>query len=351
MNNLTQNDTFIPAPTLEEDFVNLVKIELNDIKKSFFKIGFRLREAANNRYYEKLGFKNISDCAEALFGFKKSTTYELMDIAFWFRSKESPMCIDSKYQDYSQSQLTLFNQINLARDSFIKMSSPADSIMKLRKAKSYWNKMQKGKINNFLGYGRCGNVDEFIEKTEEVNPQLKESVPEQKEPEQIIFDDNSGYPEKQSEKDKEETTIQEASSDIVIENRKESKSEIFTVHKELSELLITHCTEHYTHMCYKTIFDPDNKGLGVKVPPDHLSEVFVTEILKAFNTNRTEVKNMFTRYLVQRIGYFDYNFICRGRTVGAVTVMEKAAEFILDFIFEEWQTLRPKEEKKGKKKK
>jgi len=92
-------------------------------------------------------------------------------------------------------------------------------------------------------------------------------------------------------------------------------------------------------MCYKTIFDPDNKGLGVKVPGDHLSEVFVTEILKAFNANRTEVKNMLTRYLVQRISYFDYNFICRGRTVGHVTVMEKAAEFMLDFIFEEWNTI------------
>lgn len=34
MTNLIKNDTFIPTPTLEEDFVNLVKIELNDIKRS-----------------------------------------------------------------------------------------------------------------------------------------------------------------------------------------------------------------------------------------------------------------------------------------------------------------------------
>lgn len=349
MNDLIQKESFIPGKTLEEDFVNLVKIELNDIKRSFFKIGFRLREANNNGYYKKLGFENISDCAETLFGFKKSTTYELMDIAFWFRSKESPMCIDPKYQDYNQSQLTLFNSINCARDSFIKMSSPSDSIAKLRKAKSYWNNLQRGKLNTFLGYGRCGNVDEFIEKTEEINPHLKETISEEKskEPEQISLDENSGYPEKQ-----EETIPQEIPSDIIIESQEDSKPEIFTVHKELSELLIAHCTEHYKHMSYKTIFDPDNKGLGVKVMPDHLSEVFVTETLKAFNCNRTEIKNMFTRYFVKRIACLDYNFLCRGKTIGQVTVMEKVAEFILDFIFEEWNTIRPKEEqKKGKKKK
>lgn len=348
MNDLIQKESFIPGKTLEEDFVNLVKIELNDIKRSFFKIGFRLREANNNRYYEKLGFKNISECAEALFGFKKSTTYELMDIAFWFRSKESPMCIDPKYQDYNQSQLTLFNSIKYARDSFIKMSSPTDSIEKLRKAKSYWNKLQRGKLNTYLGYGRCGNVDEFIEKTKEVNPQLKETISEEtsKEPEQLSINENSGYPEKQ-----EETIPQELPSDITIENNKDSKPEIVTVHQELSKLLIAHCTEHYKHMCYKTIFDPDDKGLGVKVMPDHLSEVFVMETLKAFNCNRTEIKNMFTRYFVKRIAYFDYNFLCRGKTIGEVTVMEKVAEFLLDFIFEEWNTIRPKEkQKKGKKK-
>ena len=65
------DDYYTPAKTVEEDFVNLVRLELNDIKKTFFKIGFRLYEANCNRYYKKLGFNSIEECAEAMFGFRK----------------------------------------------------------------------------------------------------------------------------------------------------------------------------------------------------------------------------------------------------------------------------------------
>lgn len=81
------NMEYSPAQTPEEDFVNLVRLELDDIKHTFFKIGFRLREANNERYFIKLGYESIEECAEALFGFKKTTTYDLMRLAELFADK------------------------------------------------------------------------------------------------------------------------------------------------------------------------------------------------------------------------------------------------------------------------
>ena len=57
--------------TAAESFVKMVKINVRDIRNSFFEIGFRLREAHNNAYYKDLGFANIHECAEALFDIKK----------------------------------------------------------------------------------------------------------------------------------------------------------------------------------------------------------------------------------------------------------------------------------------
>ena len=61
-------------------FVKSVNDEISDISYRFFRIGFYLVEAQNNKYYEELGFNNISDCAEYYFGFKKTTTYDLMNV-------------------------------------------------------------------------------------------------------------------------------------------------------------------------------------------------------------------------------------------------------------------------------
>ena len=187
---------YSPAPTVEEDFVNLVRLELDDIKHTFFRIGFRLKEAYNEKYYIKLGYKTIEECAEELFGFKKTTTYDLMRLVSLFASREAPMQIDSKYDGFSQSQLVLFSQINLSQNYFISMAKPTDTIATLKKAKNYWNKLQRGSITGFNGYSKL-SIPEFIQRVEELNPELVEETPKQKY-EQLSFSENSGYPEKPS---------------------------------------------------------------------------------------------------------------------------------------------------------
>lgn len=327
-------NTYSPAATVEEDFVNLVKLELNDIKRSFFSIGFRLREANSEKYYLKLGFDSIEECAEELFGFGKTTTYDLMRIAYLYKNDKAPMSIDPRYEKYSQSQLVLFSQINMSPQNFIHMASPGDSISTLKKAKSYWNMLQRGKLQSFLGYGRCKNITEFIQKVEECNPDL---VTKSREQEKIIIEENSGYPEKHK--------------DIIIEDLSDVIEEPVTSEwdKTLYQHLIPACEKFLKHMSYKTIFDPDNKGMGVRVEPDLLAEQMVLEMLETFDNNRTVIKTKFKKYIKNGLSEYNYEIILNGRKQGLEQFCGNIASFIMDLFNEEYQQLKPKEKKAKKK--
>ncbi len=125
---------------MAEGFIDKVNIELTDIKHSFFRIGFLLSEANELGYYESLGYQNITELAEDKFGFKKTVTYELMQIYALAHSEQTPMQIADKYEKYSKSQLTEFCRLRFAPDSFIKMVSPKDSVAKIKPAVTFWNK-------------------------------------------------------------------------------------------------------------------------------------------------------------------------------------------------------------------
>lgn len=367
---------YSPAPTVEEDFVNLVRLELDDIKHTFFKIGFRLKEANSERYYLKLGYDSIEDCAEDLFGFKKTTTYDLMRLVELFASKDAPMHIDSKYDGFSQSQLVLFSQINLSQSYFISMAKPTDTIATLKKAKNYWNKIHRGSITGFNGYSRL-SIPEFIQRVEELNPELIEDAPKE-EFEQLSYNENSGYPEKlkpgedgyflqEAKKLPKNPSFEQSLNmlskiinepkekakhvPVVIEHPKEPENnvEISEWDKSLSDHLIKKCEKFLKDMSYKTIFDPDNKGMGVRVEKDLLAEQMVTEMLEAFNDNRTVIKTLFKNYLVNRLGQYDYQIILCGNKQGITPFCGTVSTCIMDFFFDELDKLRP--EKKGKKKK
>ena len=132
-------ELFDPKDTYAEQFVKLVREELNDIKHQFFKIGFRLAEANREGYYYELGYENIAECAEDLFGFKKTTTYDLINVYNDFHDRLAPMSIKKEYDKYSQTQLVQLTGNIWARDSFIRYVRPEDTIDTIKKAKKLWN--------------------------------------------------------------------------------------------------------------------------------------------------------------------------------------------------------------------
>lgn len=125
---------------MAEGFVQNVYNDLNDIKHSFFVIGFRLTEANNLKYYKALGYQNITELAEDKFGFKKTVTYELMQIYALAHNAQSPMRIADKYDKYSKSQLAEFCRLRYCPDKFIQIVTPQDNVDTIGRAVTFWNK-------------------------------------------------------------------------------------------------------------------------------------------------------------------------------------------------------------------
>ena len=142
-------------------FVRYTKMELQDVARSFFKIGFRLAEANKYRYYEELGYDNIIDLAEDVFGFKKSTAYGLMQVYHHCKSRDrndSALTMDKAYQDYNFSQLQEISRLKWGGGEHL--IKPTDSVAKIKQFVSAWNK--DGESSNASG---CKTINDYLRKT------------------------------------------------------------------------------------------------------------------------------------------------------------------------------------------
>lgn len=291
------SDLYKPAATVEEDFVNLVRREMNDIKNSFFKIGFRLGEAQRMRYFKKLGFDTIEECAEALFGFKKSTTYDLINVASRFSDPKAPIALADNYKKFSQSQLVLFTSVKYQFKDFIKLCSPDDTIDKLRRAKNYWTNRYLGNIS-IPNFWNIKTIDELIEAGDKaienrqglsekdfktldniINKKVQMSGKDTAESVPDI--ENSGCPEKV-----EEGPIV---LDVPVEDSGELSCEIEFLSKELKEKIVISVSKDLDLMSYKTIFDPDDKGLGIRVQSDQLVRFVLSKFFEAIDREKLRV--------------------------------------------------------------
>lgn len=97
-----------------ESFVKFVKYDLEHISKTFFDIGFRLWEARKLEYYKELGYESIEELSENEFDFKRSSTYNLINVftRFAVYDKCYHNRIEEKFKDYSYSQLVELTKIN-----------------------------------------------------------------------------------------------------------------------------------------------------------------------------------------------------------------------------------------------
>lgn len=360
MSGLVEKTAFV------NEFVKQVNLDLEDIKHSFFKIGFRLLEADQNAYYITLGYSSITECAEALFNIKKSTTYELMKICELFQSREQKMIIDKRFEKFNQSQLVLFSSIKCRMKEFIDLCSPDDSISKLRKAAKYWRGITNSRLYGAVGWSECKSVDEFIENVESVNPHLRESpkkdiiVPEEK---TKLLPGEPGYLLQEAKKMPKDPTLEQTlemlgkiinnpskadTSETVLENENGDTEENSGCPEKFTDILVKECSKAYDYTGYKTIWDPDNKGHGLRVLGDHLSEVFVEKMLRSIQDNRTAVKHQIQKYVTNRMSDFRYEVTLCGRKQGIPTLCGNMAGWILDFLCEEWQSMLPEKEKKKK---
>ncbi len=136
---------FIRKPTGElafaYDFIKYTKLEIDDIKHTFFKIGFRLNEAEEFKYYAKLGYEDIFALSKAEFGFEKTTTKNLMAINRAFSNKHVngsvvsySMSIADVYDKYSQTQLVEMLPLTVHERHFIPADMTVSEIRDYKKA-------------------------------------------------------------------------------------------------------------------------------------------------------------------------------------------------------------------------
>ncbi len=96
-----------------ESFVKFVKYDLENISKTFFDIGFRLWEARNFEYYKELGYESIEELSENEFDFKRSSTYNLINVftrfSVWDGTYHNQ--IQEKFEAYSYSQLVELSKL------------------------------------------------------------------------------------------------------------------------------------------------------------------------------------------------------------------------------------------------
>lgn len=319
------------------ELVASIRKDMDDIKTHFFSIGVALNKISIRMLYYDLGYPSIAECAEALFDIKKSTCYDLMRVAQFCADQRDRNVLASSYQKFNQSQLVAITSTRYSMHGFANLVKPEDPVSLVKKARRYWDQMQGGGMpwsrRNTLTQRGFSDIQDFVSVFEEVmnisdSKRLEKPVVIEVVPDPIITD----YSERPE-------NIEAASPDVDSERSENADvgeaAEGSYWDKPLREFLMTSCEKTYRHMDYKTIFDPDNKGMGVRVEADHLAHVMVEAMLEAFENDKTVLKRKFQEFFECRLGKFDYTFTLCGNKQGLKPFCGNLASFVVDFFMAE----------------
>lgn len=123
-----KNFSQLPA---HESAVKLIFDDLLEIRTRFVFIADKLKEIKQFKYYEKFGYTDIIAFAEDFFGFGKSTTYGLLNIATYFCNGNM---LKDEYKGFSQSQLIEMSSMLVWQSSVIKPDMTVQDIKDYKKA-------------------------------------------------------------------------------------------------------------------------------------------------------------------------------------------------------------------------
>ncbi len=121
------------------NFVQRVKRSIDNIVTEFLTIGKELKNAQEKKYYVELGYSTIDELSTDLFGIKKSTCYNLINLFERCTDGESVLPM---YKGYTQTQLVELVSVKEMPGEFLKITTPEDSAKKIRKAKKIWAERQ-----------------------------------------------------------------------------------------------------------------------------------------------------------------------------------------------------------------
>ena len=143
MNDIKQLPSYVTGDFFEGDEPDVMALgsydfiarDLNDIKRSYFRLGFHLNEFNCCKYYQQFGFSCLSDFALHNWGLEPSFVSRCIAV-FLFTAQYSgaipTMFQEEKYQPYSYSQLV--EMISMDEDT-LRRCSPSYSVRELREIK------------------------------------------------------------------------------------------------------------------------------------------------------------------------------------------------------------------------
>lgn len=143
MNDTKQLPSYVTGDFFEGDEPDVMALgsydfiarDLNDIKRSYFRLGFHLNEFDRCKYYQQFGYTCLSDFALHNWGLEPSFVSRCIAV-FLFTAKYSgalpTMFQEEKYQPYSYSQLV--EMISMDEDT-LRLCTPNYSVRELREIK------------------------------------------------------------------------------------------------------------------------------------------------------------------------------------------------------------------------
>ena len=172
----------VPAPIVTADnFEGLVREELVQMGKGFFRLGYYLNEAKEKELYIPLGYDDVFEMAEDLFGFGQSSVYNY--IAVWRRYHDvgNPFEIEPLYKGLEFRQL-----VECTRDKYCgvgRIIRSTDTVKETKAKVTAWNYL----FEHLSRTPSLEEVEEYIERkkeerrlTEENSTRVEFSAPELK---------------------------------------------------------------------------------------------------------------------------------------------------------------------------
>lgn len=180
LNSLIENEHVAePEESYARAFIRYTNLELNDIKHTFIKIGFRLSEANENEYYKELGYENIAELAEKEFDFKQTVTYNLMQIWRFAHDADNPMYIDVRFDKYTQSQLLEMSRSKQLKSTKYRLARLIPETATKEEIRRFINKWNRIEINTLS--------DKELKELLQTGPLLSEGTGTEQETEEEIF--------------------------------------------------------------------------------------------------------------------------------------------------------------------
>lgn len=153
------------------DYTDKINQAIDDIKKSYVYIGGLLNEINSFETYKELGYENIAEYCEKTFGFKKTFTYDLMNVQRKFNNG-TIFNLDERYKNYDFSKLVVMSRMNDFQLSKCKSEMTVQELKTLKKsnytvsdsarAEHIKELEAKGIVVNYEGKSIQQQNDEFV---------------------------------------------------------------------------------------------------------------------------------------------------------------------------------------------